>query len=211
MRIGLLGMSAVGKTFWANQLASLGFVCFHCDDLIASKLGRELHQPFDDLYDVGRWMGFPFEKGFHEKESLYLALERATQMDLADMLRSQQEDASSVVVDMTGSAIYAPEEVLLQLKQSLVMVYLALTPEVHQTMLQAYLQQPRPLIWRGLFTQAPGESLTAALRHSYARLISYREKLYEKFCDVKLEYRIHRQEGLTVEEFVRAIRTALPA
>ena len=209
MRIGLFGMSGIGKTFWATQLATIGFECFHCDDLIASKLQRELDQPFDSLYDVGHWMGFPYENGFREKENLYLALERETLRDIIDTLASQPDDAKSVVVDLTGSAIYAPEEVMARLRQSVVMVYLTLTPEVHQTMLQAYLQQPRPLIWRGLFSQAPGDTLTMALQQSYARLITYRENLYEKYCDVKLDYLALRQTRLGVDEFLNVIGSAL--
>jgi hypothetical protein len=52
-----------------------------------------------------------------------------------------------------------------------------------------------------MFTQAPGETLAMSFRDSYARLIAYRERQYEKYCDVQMEYGIHRQRGLSAEDF----------
>lgn len=38
MLLTLIGMSGVGKTFWATRLAAHGFSIIHCDSLIAAKL-----------------------------------------------------------------------------------------------------------------------------------------------------------------------------
>lgn len=208
MKIGLLGMSGIGKTFWATQLTAVGFECFHCDDMIAAQLQAEVEGPMDDVYDMGNWMGFPYEEGFCAKESRYIALEKDILTSLAHTLLLPHYALKKVVVDMTGSAIYAGEEVFTHLRQSLILVYLALTPDVHQQMLQEYVHCPRPLIWQGLFKKSPDETNEIGLKRSYARLIAYRQKLYEQFCDVQIEYSTHRQSRLTVEGWLQIIQTA---
>lgn len=76
MRIGLVGMSCVGKTYWAEQLALLGYECLHCDDLIAASLGADLQRPFTSLYDIGAWLGFPYDPGYREREDTTCAARR---------------------------------------------------------------------------------------------------------------------------------------
>jgi len=201
-------MSGIGKTFWATRLAAIGFECFHCDDMIASQLRNEADKPMVNIYDMGNWIGFPYEEGFYEKENRYVELESKVLISIAHSLHLPLFDSKNVVVDMTGSAIYAGEDVFTKLRRSLVLVYLALTPEVHHQMLQEYIRHPRPLIWQGLFNKSPSETNEVALRDSYSRLIAYREKWYEKFCDVKIEYSTHRQDGLAVESFVQVIHAA---
>ncbi len=76
-----------------------------------------------------------------------------------------------------------------KLRQVVVWVYLlAVTPEIQYPMLQEYMRNPRALIWRGMFTKSPDE----------------------KFSGVKTEYSTHRQDGLTVANFLQIILSAMP-
>ncbi len=207
MKIGLMGMSGVGKTYWATRLATANFTCHHCDDMIASRLQSRFSVPVKSLYDMGRWMGFPYDAGFAEKEKQYLTLESEILAEMAELSHRLPFDRN-IVIDTTGSAIYADETILGKLKKSVLLVYLAVTPQVHNQMLQEYIKHPRPLIWNDLFYKLPDETNKAALKRSYIKLIAYREKLYEKFSDIKIEYNVHRQAGFRVQDFVTLIQTA---
>ena len=56
MRLSLIAMSGSGKSYWANQLAGIGFKCFSCDEMIASKLIEELIQTEGNVMPMGKWM-----------------------------------------------------------------------------------------------------------------------------------------------------------
>ena len=201
MKIGLIGMSGVGKSFWASRLASIGFFCYHCDDLIASRLQKDLGIPMQSVYDLGTWMGFPYEPGFEEREKQYLALEGNILSEVAETMQNLPIDQNAVV-DTTGSAIYLDLNILHKLKRSALLVYLAITPEVHRQMLEDYIKRPRPLVWNHSFDRLPGETHESALRRNYPKLILYREAQYEKFADVKIEYNVHRAQGFAVTDFI---------
>jgi shikimate kinase len=206
MQIGLLGMSGIGKTYWANRLTQSGFECFHCDDLIAAQLQLQVGQTLNTVYDLGAWMGLPDEAGFGDRERQYLDVEEQTLAQITDRLTHRALPANNLVVDMTGSAIYADAETLAKLRRCVRFVYLAITPAVQAQMLAEYIRRPRPLIWSGLFQQEPDEERAAALQRCFGNLIAYREAKYERLCDVKLEYSFHRQASLTVANFLQAIR-----
>jgi dephospho-CoA kinase len=67
MILGLIGMSGVGKSYWADRLEAAGFDCFHCDDLIAQKLRPGFDVACGSVYDLGRWMGFPLSHSLYHR------------------------------------------------------------------------------------------------------------------------------------------------
>ncbi len=201
MRIGLIGMSCVGKTYWAEQLALLGYECLHCDDLIAANLGAELQRPFTSLYDIGAWLGFPYDAGYREREEQYLRCEAAVLRDILATLQTGTAPAK-LVIDMGGSSIYAGAELFAQLRQFVTIAYLALSEAAHGQMLTDYLEHPRPLIWRGLFSQAAAEGRQDALARSYSQLIGFREQLYATYSDIRIDYDLHRSPTFTAGAFL---------
>lgn len=205
MQIGLLGMSGVGKTYWSNQLKQSGFECFHCDNMIAAQLQQELGQPLNTVYDLGAWMGLPDQTGFAARERKYLDLECRTLTQITDRLAHRTSPKNNLVVDMTGSAIYAGQETLARLRRHVRFVYLAITPAVQAQMLAEYIRRPRPLIWSGLYQPEPEQDRAAALRRCYPALIAYRQVKYELLSDIKLDYSFHRDPNVTVASFLRAI------
>ena len=208
MKIGFVGMSGVGKTHWATQFASAGFLCQHCDDSIASRLQNNTDLPMKNIYDLGAWMGFPYEEGFAAKEQQYLTMEGQILSEMAEAIYDLPFDRN-VVIDTTGSAIYLDETILRKLKKSVLLVYLALTPEVHNQMLQEYMKRPRPLIWNNLFHKLPGETNESALQRSYPVLITHREKLYDAYSDIRIAYGVHRQSNLSARDFMEIIESAV--
>ena len=208
MRIGLIGMSCVGKTYWAQQLVSFGFECLHCDDLLAAKLSAELHRPFTSLYDIGAWLGFPYEAGYAEREEHYVRCETTL---LHNILTTQLHTGAAptrLVIDMGGSSIYAGAELFARLRQFVTIVYLALSEGAHDQMLMDYLHHPRPLIWRGLFSETCAEDRQDALARSYAQLIQFREQLYAMYSDICIDYDLHRSSTFTASAFLHTLASA---
>jgi shikimate kinase len=162
----------------------------------------------NSLAEIGRWMGLPYQADFRRREALYLAGEVDVLRDVIARATICAYHRTNCVIDTGGSAIYADEEIFQQLRSFAIVVYLTIPTSVHQQMLLTYLANPLPLIWNGLFNQAPNESLDEAFKRCYSQLIRHREQLYELYSDVKLEYGYYRRSTLTAESFVHSILAA---
>jgi shikimate kinase len=204
MRIALVGMSGSGKSFWSKRLTRSRFRCFCCDDLIAAKLFPEARKRDGSIAAVGRWMGFPFEPAYKEREAAYLACETAVMIELLQGLDNLEGDLQEkIVIDTTGSVIYTGAETLAKLRRLTTIVHLATPLEIQQRKLEAYVKQPRPILWRDLFVKRPEETNAQAMARCYPELLTSREGQYEKLAHVTISYYHHRREGFSVEEFLR--------
>lgn len=206
MRITLVGMSGSGKSFWSAMLAEEGFRRYCCDDLIAQKLSNELGEIEGSQTDLGKWMGFPYDPGYEERESMYLACEVEVLQEVLDMLSSRRRvSGEKVVVDSTGSVIHGGAEILSGLRKQTTVVHLATPPEVRRVMLENYMSKPRPVLWRGRFHRKPGESNGEALARCYPELLVYRERLYEELAHVTVPYEQHHGKRHGVGEFLQRV------
>jgi shikimate kinase len=160
-------MSGSGKSHWSARLAEDGFKCLCCDDLIAEKLAPELLRSEGTAMDLGEWMGFPYEQRYRERESRYLDYEKEVLTEVLAYLEASQNDSDlNIVVDTTGSVIYTGEAVINRLRQNTTMVYLWVPPELREPMLEAYVAEPRPVLWRDVFTKKENETNEQALARS---------------------------------------------
>jgi shikimate kinase len=208
MRIALVGMSGSGKSFWSKRLSRSSFRCFCCDDLIAARLFPQARKRDGSIAAVGRWMGFPFEPPYKEHEAAYLACEMAVMAELLDTFGSRGEGlAEDIVVDTTGSVIYTGEETLMKLRRHTTVVHLATPLEIQKKMLEAYVKQPRPVLWRDRFIRRPDETNAQAMARCYPELLASREGQYEKLAHVTISYYRHRRAGFSVEEFLHDVKT----
>jgi shikimate kinase len=213
MKIGLIGMSGVGKTYWARKLTTMGYDHISCDDMIAAHLAAELGRPVS-FEALNRWLGLPYEPGFEAREAKFLSFESRTMEAILAALAEADRRSGDLVVDMSGSAVYAGAELFEKLRRWSTIVYLAITPAVQQRMFERYARRPRAVVWHGQYQREAGQSRQDALKACYPRLIAHREQLYEAYCDVKLERDTYREANLTAERFVRQIRDSagqLPA
>jgi shikimate kinase len=204
MRFSLVGMSGSGKSFWSEKLSRRGFRRICCDDLIAARLAAELGAEGGSIAAVGRWMGFPFERQYKEREASYLASEVEV---MAQILEDSSKRAGNfdedIVIDTTGSVIYTGKETLLKLRQDTTVVHLATPLEIQKMMLRTYMKNPRPVLWREVFSKRPGETNEQALERCYPRLLTSRERQYQELAHVAISYYQHHREGFEVEEFLR--------
>lgn len=199
-------MSGSGKSTWSKKLSGLGFRHFCCDNLITKKLAPELTRPDGTVMELGEWMGFPYNSQYKENESKYLVYEIEVLTEILGHLESGEHHAEeNIVVDTTGSVIYAGEEILRRLRRCTMVVHLSTPPEVQELMLKAYLANKRPVLWRDFFSKEATETNEAALARCYPGLLFSRERLYEQNADLTIDYYTLNQNGFGVDSFLNIV------
>ena len=206
MRLSLIGMAGSGKSYWSTRLFEHGFRRFCCDDLIAAKLDPELTRPDGSTMELGQWMGFPYEPHYRERESKYLACEIEVLTEILDYLESRNSDPEEkIVVDTTGSVIYTGKRILRKLCQYTTVIYLSIPPEVREQLLKAYISSPHPMLWRDVFSKEPDETEQEALARCYPRLVAARERSYEHYANMTIDYCIRSEEGFGVNDLLHEV------
>lgn len=187
MHVALIGMSGTGKSYWSDCLAATGFTRIGCDDLIGRRLAAALDLPGESLAAIGRWMGFPHQTGFHQRQALYLELERQVLNEILDRLEAPPQPGNGdVVVDTTGSVVYAGPSIQQRLREAARVVYLTLNAAQQRRAREAYLARPRPVVWQGFYRKRSGESHTATLRRCYAALLRDRHRRYREWAHLEI-------------------------
>jgi shikimate kinase len=210
MRLSLIAMSGSGKSYWANQLADIGFKCFSCDEMIASKLFDDLVKPDGSFMQLGKWMGLPYQQNYLERESKYLENEKQVLKEIFKIIENNYPDPeSNIVIDTTGSVIYTGKEILNKLRKYTTVVYLATPPQIQDQMYRAYLARPRPVLWRGKFSKKSHEKNKEALARCYPGLVTYRERLYKRYAHITIDYDRYRKKGLNVKDFLREVNSKM--
>jgi shikimate kinase len=205
MKISLIGMSNVGKTYWSKKLKEAGFNVFFCDELIEEKLGRELKkQGYSGISDVSKWMGQPFEERYKKNSSRYLEIEKMVMNEIIDVLEKSKD--RDIAVDTTGSIIYIGQVILKKLKKRTKIIYLEAPSQVKEEMLRAYLDNPKPVYWGKSYKKKRNEDILNAVKRCYPLLLEYRSREYEKHADITLDYFKLREKWLGADEFIRMIK-----
>jgi shikimate kinase len=178
LRLALIGMSGAGKSFWTKHLAALGFPAISCDDQIEARLASVLQAGgFSGINGVAAWMGWPDRSTYAERESQYLAEETAT---LDEVLTGLEKNPhSELILDTTGSVIYCGNHLLHRLRRQMAIVYLAASADEQQLLIRRYLEDPKPVLWRGAFQSKPGEDPRDTVARCYPALIAARRQSYE--------------------------------
>lgn len=210
MHLSLIGMAGSGKSYWSIKLVEHGFRCFCCDDLIAAKLAPELTRSDGTTMELGEWMGFPYEPHYKERESKYLAYEIEVLTEILEHLESLGNNPEkNIIVDTTGSVIYTGEKILGRLQRYTTVVYLLTPPEVWERFLKAYISKPHPMLWGNVFSKGPNDTEEEALARCYPRLVLARERLYEQYADVAIDYYRRSEEGFGVSDLLNEVMSAL--
>jgi shikimate kinase len=178
LRLALIGMSGAGKSYWTKRLASLGFPAISCDDQIEARLASALQAGgFSGINGVAAWMGWPDRFTYAEREAQYLAEETAT---LDEVLTGLEKNPhNELILDTTGSVIYCGNHLLHRLRRLMAIVYLAASADEQQLLIRRYLEDPKPVLWRGAFQPRPGETPRETVARCYPALIAARRQSYE--------------------------------
>jgi shikimate kinase len=207
-RLALVGMSGAGKTFWTKKLAAEKWTAISCDDHIEEKLVSRLAAGgYSGINGVAAWMGWPDSAKYAEREAQYLEEEIHT---LGDVLTSLDQQAEKpLVLDTTGSVIYTGNNLLLRLRRRMTIVYLAASAEEQQLLIDRYLSDAKPVLWRGAFQPKSGESPQETVARCYPKLIAARRQSYEALAHCTLQVAELRDPALDTAAFLAKIRSQL--
>jgi len=185
LRLALIGMSGAGKSHWTKNLAAHGCPAVCCDDEIEFRLAPALQSGgYTGINGVAAWMGWPDSPTYAEREAQYLAEEIATlDQVLSDLEKHPQRE---LVLDTTGSVIYTGNNILLRLRRQMTVICIAASADEQQLLIQRYLQDPKPVLWRGAFQPRPGETPHDTVARCYPALIAARRQSYEALAHLKV-------------------------
>jgi shikimate kinase len=207
LRLALIGMSGAGKTFWTKKLAATGIPAISCDDRIERRLAPRLAAGgYAGINGVAAWMGWPDSTTYAEREADYLAEEIHTLDEILQQLETQKEQ--SLVLDTTGSVIYTGNHLLMRLRRHMTVVHLAASAEEQQLLIERYLNDPKPVLWRGAFQPKPGETPRKTVARCYPMLIAARRQSYEALAHCTLAVADLRAT-LDTEQLLERIRRQL--
>jgi shikimate kinase len=220
-RLALVGMSGSGKSFWAKKLAATGWRSVCCDDLIEQRLAPRLAAGgHSGINGVAAWMGWPNSVTYMQREAEYLAAEIGVMDEFLNNLGKDgsglEKDSSGtpIVLDTTGSVIYAQNDILRRLRRQMTVVHLANTEKEQRMLVERYLNDPKPVLWRGTFHVKDQETPRETVARCYPLLIAARSKSYETLahCSVQVaELRAtyagaSQKNSADVERFLQKIR-----
>ena len=178
LRLALVGMSGAGKSYWTERLVAENIPAISCDSQIEARLVHTLQEGgFQGINGVAAWMGWPDSPEYAEREAQYLAEEIAS---LDEVLTSLEKDPQrELVLDTTGSVIYTGNNLLFRLRKLMTVVYLAASNEEHGLLIQRYLKDPKPVLWRGAFQPRKGEDPHDTVARCYPALLAARRQGYQ--------------------------------
>lgn len=206
--LAFVGMSGTGKTFWSRRLADAGRNIVSCDDLIGRNLAE--HLPNGDragINDLAAWMGWPDSAHYAERESQYLAEEIGALDEVLTGVEKNPE--KSLILDTTGSVIYTGNHLLKRMRRDLTVVYFAASKAEEQLLIERYLSDPKPVLWRGAFRARPGEASRDTVARCYPALLAARRQSYEVLAHATLPVAELRGSAYGLEKFMAEIRRQL--
>jgi hypothetical protein len=208
LRLALIGMSGAGKTFWTKKLAADDWTAISCDDRIEEKLASRLSAGgYSGINGVAAWMGWPDSPKYAEREAQYLEEEIHT---LGEALAGVERDSDkSLVLDTTGSVIYVGNNLLLRLRRRMTVVHLAASEREQQLLIERYLSDPKPVLWRGAFRPRHGESPQETVARCYPALMAARRQSYEALAHCTLQVAELRDPAFDTQKFLAKIRSQI--
>ena len=200
----MIGMSGAGKSYWAQKLAGAGFRVISVDDRIEKKLAPELAAGgYRGIGGVAAWMGWPNETTYRDREQKYLDYEVSSMTEALDEI--QLATGEGVVLDTTGSVVYAGEEICRRTQSLTTVVYLQASPAEEQLLISRYLSDPKPVLWGDQFNERPGETAHEAVARCYPQLIAHRKRMYERYAHRTISMEQLRNGALDARGFLELI------
>jgi len=200
LRLALIGMSGSGKSYWTQRIAAAGYPAVSCDTQIEQRLAGALQSGgYAGINGVAAWMGWPDSSNYAEREAAYLAEEIAT---LDEVLAGLEKNpGENLVLDTTGSVIYVGNHLLDRLRKQMQVVYLTASSDEQELLIRRYLEDPKPVLWRGAFQTRKGEEPRDSVARCYPTLIAARRQSYAALahCSIPVaelrELSVHEEKG----------------
>src|SRR3989344_8918431 len=175
LRLAFVGMSNVGKSYRSKILRDeSGFDWYQVDKEIIKSLG------FSGMEEISEWLGLPHTDTYQERERIYLDAEaKHTKVDFLDTDRN-------LVFDTTGSGVYLEEPTVAWLRENCLIVNLEAGEHYIHTMIQKFSEQPKPVVWNGMYVQKRGETEKQTLERCFPVLLRDRLKKYRAMAHLNI-------------------------
>jgi hypothetical protein len=194
---------------WENildkEVSGLRLSRVSCDDRIEERLAQRLAAGgHTGINGVAAWMGWPDSATYGERESQYLSEEINV---LDEVLTGLERDRNgSLVLDTTGSVIYTGNNLLYRMRKDMTVVYLAASEQERQLLIERYLSDPKPVLWRGAFVAKREEAPRDTVARCYPALMEARRRSYETLAHATLAVSELRDPAMNAEKFLERVR-----
>ncbi len=207
MNITLIGMSNIGKTYWAERLVQdHGFERIDCDALVEESLGPELARlGYAGIRDVAKWMGQPYDPQYPSTSARFVECERRVMQTIVETLQMRNAE-KPIVVDTCGSVIYTGDDICSALRRHSQVLYLMASSAHVDELFKRYIAEPKPVIWGSAFAPNPGEAPTETLARCYPDLLNIRAKRYSEMSHLSLPFEMHRDRAVKSQDFLSMMR-----
>jgi hypothetical protein len=97
----------------------------------------------------------------------------------------------------------------MRLRRQMTIVYLAASAQEQQLLIERYLADPKPVLWRGAFQPKPEESPRETVARCYPSLIAARRQGYEALAHCTLQIASLRDGLLDAAAFLKVIQSKI--
>ncbi len=176
LRLAFVGMSNAGKSYRSRVLKDeAGFLWYEVDRAIEQELG------FASIETISKWLGYPSDKEYAERERQYLALEdRFTQQ------ASNLKEGKNLVFDTTGSIVHIDPKSIQTVRDNCLVVHLDVGESTLSTMIEDFFNEPKPVVWGEFYRQRGGESAESTIRRCFSELLAWRLEKYRDLAHVNI-------------------------
>ena len=197
LRIALVGMSNIGKSYTGMRLATrFGFELIEVDKLIWEALGQ------GSMADFAAWQGQPYSEGYAEREAKSITME--SEATTKALLHSQ----GNAILDTTGSVIYTDKSVQGRLLSDWYIVHISASENALKRLKIQYFKHPKPLIWNGHYARNPSQTQDEAILSSYPKLLKSRAVAYSAIADKTIGSDVILDPERTIEDIFEALKPA---
>lgn len=202
LRLALIGMSNIGKSYTAERIAKAdGFTCYEIDAQIQEKLLAKMKNP--SMEEMAKWMGHPYSEGYAEKAAEYLAME--TELSL-----QASTHKGNLVLDTTGSVIHIADAAKQTLKDDFLVIYIKASSVDIDVLINRYFKFPKPTIWGDNFNAISGKTNRESLLSCYPGLLKLRAELYADLADITVAAADLAKADMNDSDIIPYLRGHLP-
>lgn len=197
-RLAFVGMSNCWKSYISKILQNdAGFFWYEVDKEIQKKMW------FNTMEDISSWMWKPGDKGFEEREALYLEKEEE-----CTYFRELDIYGKNLVFDTTGSVVYLSDTTRSWLKNHCLVVHIDVWIDAIPIMLERFMSEAKPVFWNGMLNNKQWETEKESLRRCYPELLKDRLKKYKDFSHITIP--ASEMKDLSAEQTIEKICEYLP-
>ena len=198
LRIALIGMSNIGKSYTGMRLATaFDFKLIEVDKLIRETLGH------DDMDAFAAWQGQPYSDGYEAREAESRALESVATQKALD------QKSGNAILDTTGSVIYTDKQVQENLAKDWFIIHISASSDAVERLKTQYFKQPKPLMWNGHYQRKSGQDPDEAILESYPNLLASRAKDYKALADSTIASDVILDPSLTIQDIFERLKPAV--